>query len=224
MPKPLSRTKPQLPPPAQRMSDRQALNETFAKAHGEVELLRHQGAVVAYKLGERLCTIRDLQLFKEGGFRTFDDYLEALKGASVRTYYRCIARYSAVTAELARQVDPERIDLAAKLLPHGKGKEPTINDRSLAALQVAVEREGRRVSVKFAEATTTELREAARKRGARPAPSEVVRHGLVRLGRLFGTGVGAVAGVRYGRQGKATGVTIFVPEDRLAAFEKLLKG
>jgi hypothetical protein len=221
----LARTTRILPPAAARMGDRQALNETFEKAHGEVELLRQQGAIVAYRLGERLCTIRDLELFREGGFDSFKSYLLALKGASIATYYRCIARYSAVSGELAKRIDPERLDIAARLLPHKKGEEPNISEKSLAALEVPVKRDGKTTKVKFFEATTDELAEAAKRKAAsgRASPSEGVRASLARLEKRFDNGSGAVAGVRFARQGNRHGVAIFVPEDRLAAFEKLLK-
>lgn len=216
---------PKLPPAAVRLGEREALNETFEKAHGEVELLRKQGALVAYRRGKRLCTIRDLELYKDGGFDIFTDYLKALKGASVRTYFRCIDRYEAIAEALVEELEAERLDLAAALLPHEKGKTPTITPEALAKLQVTVERDGRKVTVPFRDAETEELSEAARRRNKKDAtpPKELIDK-AARLARRLGHGSTAIADVKVVKLGKKHAFSLLVPADRFEAFEKLLKG
>lgn len=206
------------------LGDRLTSEETFDVVHGEVVWLKTHGAAVAWRLGERLCTIRDLELFREGGFRSFTAYLGSLKGASRSTYFRCIERYESVDRTLAEHLDPERIDLAARLLPAPKGREPAITKKALDKLEVTVERDGRRVKVKFADATTDELEAAAKSRSKdRSVPSEALVAGANRLERRFGTGNAKIADVKPVRLGKRHALSILVDEDHLERFEQLLR-
>lgn len=167
-----------------------------------------------YRIGAMLVVMRDLELYRDGGYSRFNDYLASLKTTSLRSCQRYMELARKVSLEVALAFDPERLEAGLRLLP---AKEATvITVKSLTAIKVPVERNGRVRTVSFNDATTDELIAAVvdLEKAARPALTAEVTGLKDRVAKRLGSGAGAIGDVGLRRRGKKLVLVIEVPVER----------
>lgn len=167
-----------------------------------------------YRIGATLLAMRESRLYREAGFRSFNAYLESLRGSSRRTLYRYMELAGKVSADVAFTLDTERLEAGLLLLPAREATPVTV--RTLRAIQVPVVRNDRARRVRFAEATTEELLAAVRAQelASRPAlPAEAATL-QARLQKRLDVGPGGLGDVGLRRRGKRLVLVVEVPLER----------
>lgn len=196
----------------------------FDSLHAHLQTWMRKGREARYHIGATLLTIRDGKLYEKAGFTTFHDYLDSLKSSSRRTLQRYMALALKVDLTLALEIEPDRLELAVKLLD-GSKKPAIVDAETIRALKIKAQRNGRVVKVRFDDATTEELEAAVAEleRARLPQlPAEVTRL-LETVSKLLGQGPGALGDVRVRRRGKRTLLVLEVPSERGGELVKLMK-
>lgn len=167
-----------------------------------------------YRIGAMLVMMRDLELYREGGFSRFNDYVDSLKTTSLRSCQRYMELARKVSLEVAMNFDPERLEAGLRLLPAREATAITV--KSLSAIKVPVERKGRLRTVSFNQATTDELIAAVRdlELASRPALTAEVTGLKDRLAKRLAAGPGALGDVGLRRRGKKLVLVVEVPVER----------
>jgi hypothetical protein len=179
----------------------------------------------AYRIGDTLLSIQDLKLYEKGGFKSFSEYLDSLQGPSRRTLFRYMAYAYKVSAQIGAHHDPERIDLALRLLPQAARRLTVLNEKTLRAIEVPAVRRGKATTVLFAKATTEELERAVaelEERDGLVLPPAMERHEH-ELKRKFGAGPGALGDVRVVRRRGKHVFVLEVPAERAAELLRKLR-
>lgn len=197
----------------------------FARLHARVGKLRIAKRVTAYRLGVALSVIKRDQLYKAGGFRSFDAYLVTIPGVSARTLYRYVSLADSVPSEVASKYDAPLIEQGLRLLKPGRGGAVVVSLAALEKIRVPAVRDGRTVTVGFANATPEELAAEADRvaRAALPAATTEETEQVERVRRRLSAGPGALADVSTRRRGKRRVLVIEVPLDRLDEFDSLFR-
>jgi hypothetical protein len=196
----------------------------FRRTHATVKrwllLLRE----ARYRLGLALLEVQDRKLWKEGGFRSFHAYLDSLRGPTRRTLQNYMALAYSVDESIAKHTDAERIEYALVLLPKEKDGSQVITLRRIRALKLEVERDGERRTVKFDDATTDELRDAAQavEKPKEPLPRDVLQL-LEATSTRLGTGAGSLGDARLRRRGKRLVLNVEIPIERVQEFLRRLR-
>jgi len=204
---------------------RRRVPRNLAEAREDLDLLLRNERYCRYLIGERLAIVRNKELWREAGFGSMKEFMGSLKHPSLTTLYECMNLADAVPADVVKRFDTEMIEAGIQLLPRDESGQVFISLKALLAIEITAERGGRSVRVPFTDASVGELVDEIRRgrvKALPPTPPELERK-ISSLQRRFGEGVTQIAAVRRQRQGSRNVVVVMIDEDKVEAFERMLR-